>query len=247
MKLVTLIAMLMIGLFGSMTLAQSTGVTAQAIGQANLRADDNVDSDLVGEIVNGTNYPIIGRSQFYPWLLLGDPDTFAPKGWVYDTLVAVNGNINVVPFSDAVLNQPTPFPIATPLPDQSQNNIVASPTLTNAVITSTPTISAFAVTGIVTGEVNIRYGPGIEYPRVGYAYAGERYEITGYHTQFPWVRIRFEGVPNDQAWIAQDLLKIDGNVFNTQAITQQRLALPTLSPTPSVISASGLTGQETVP
>lgn len=231
---------------------QNTGVTAQAVGQANLRADDNIDSALVGEITNGVNYPVIGRSEFYPWLLLGEPNTLEPKGWVYNTLVTVNGNVNVVPYSDLILNEavPTPLPLgtATPNPNQTQPDVATSPTLTaNTNITPTPTISVFAVSGIATGEINIRYGPGVEYPRVGVAYAGDRYEITGYHTQFPWVRIRFEGVPNNQAWIAQDLLDIDGNVFNTQAITQARLALPTLTPTPSVISASSVAGQETVP
>ncbi len=228
---------------------QSTGVTAQAVGQANLRASDTIDSELVGEITIGINYPVIGRSQFFPWLLLGDPNTLEPKGWVYNTLVTVNGNVNVVPFSDMNINQvvPTPLPLGTPITNQNQvqPNVIASPTVLS--VTATPTISAFAVTGVATGEINIRYGPGVEYPRVGVAYAGDRYEVTGYHTQFPWVRIRFDGVPNNQAWIAQDLLAIEGNVFTTQAITQARLALPPLSPTPSVISASGIAGQDTVP
>lgn len=250
MRFSTLILAAILCFTATLSLAQqNTGVTAQAVGQANLRADDNVDSDLVGEIANGISYPVIGRSEFYPWLLLGEPGTFAPKGWVYETLVTVNGNINVVPFSEVILNQPTPIPTATIAPDQAASAVTPSATVqgTIAVATATPTTSNFAVTGIVTGEVNIRYGPGVEYPRVGVAYAGERYEITGYHTQFPWVRIRFEGVPNQQAWIAEDLLEIQGNVFNTQAVTQTRLALPTLTPTPSVISASALPGQSTVP
>lgn len=250
MKRLLLTFGLLLGFTVTLSLAQQgTGVTAQAVGQANLRAGDTIDSELVGEISNGINYPVIGRSQFYPWLLLGEPTTFEPKGWVYNTLVTVNGNVNVVPFSDLILNQavPTALPISTPIPTQVQtqpDTVVATPTIVS--VTSTPTISAFSVTGIATGEINIRYGPGVEYPRVGVAYAGDRYEITGYHTQFPWVRIRFEGVPNNQAWIAQDLLDIDGNVFSTQAITQARLPLPTLSPTPSVISASSIAGQDAV-
>ncbi len=249
MKVSSLLLVVILCFTVSLSLAQqNTGVSAQAINQANLRADDNVDSALVGEIAFGVNYPVIGRSQFYPWVLLGEPNTFEPKGWVYDTLVTVNGNINVVPFSDLVINEATPIPvatIATPVANQDQANALPSPTL--PAVTPTATISAFSVTGLATGEINIRYGPGVEYPRVGYAYAGDRYEITGYHTQFPWVRIRFDGVPNNQAWIAQDLLDIDGNIFNTQAITQARLVLPTLSPTPSVISASAIAGQDAVP
>ncbi len=249
MKISTLILTILLFSIAILSFAQqNTGVSAQALGQANLRAEDDVNSGLVGEITSGINYPVIGRSQFFPWLLLGEPETFAPKGWVYETLVTVNGNINVVPFSDLILNQPTPFPIATAIPTQSQSNALPSPTAGASIsVTATPTISAFAVTGIVTGEVNVRYGPGTEYPRVHRAFAGERYEITGYHTQFPWVRIAFDGVPNNQAWIAENLLEIEGDVFTTQAVTQARLTLPPLSPTPSVISASGVSGQPAVP
>ena len=60
----------------SLALAQQpSGITAQALGQANLRAGDNINSALIGEITAGTAYPVLGRSQFYPWLLLGSPGT----------------------------------------------------------------------------------------------------------------------------------------------------------------------------
>ena len=238
----TIAALLLFIAAFSLAQEQNTGVTAQAIGQANLRAGDSIDSRLIGEITAGTSYPVLGRSQFYPWLLIGEPGAYSPKGWVYDTLVTVHGNIHAVPFSNLILN-PAPVPIATSAPDQTQPNALA----TAPPPTATPEAGGFAVTGEVKGEVNIRYGPGIEYPRVGVAFAGEHYEITGYHTQFPWVRIRFADSANQQAWIARDLLKIRGSLSNTQAVTQLRLNLPTLTATPSVISASSIVGQAPVP
>ena len=215
-------------LFAALSLAQQpgTGVTAAAIGQANLRAAASIEAQLVGEITAGASYPVLGRSQFYPWLLLGEPGVYAPKGWVYDTLVAVAGNIQAVPFSDLVM---TPSALASSQPP--------------AAATPTPRPGSFAVSGEVIGEVNIRYGPGIDYPRVGVAFAGERYEITGWHTQRPWVRIRFPDSPNQQAWTARDLLNIQGNLASVQAITQTRLNLPTLTPTPPIISAGSIVGQ----
>lgn len=226
---------------------QNSGVTAQAIGQANLRAEANIDSALIGTIENGTSYPVIARHQFYPWLLLGDPNTVEAIGWVYETLVSVNGNINVLSFSDLAINGATPIPLSTP--DTTIANLtenLLAPTATLSSFTATPN-ATFAVTGLVLGEVNIRYGPAVEYPRVGVAYAGERYEITGYHTQFPWVRIRFDNVPNQQAWIANDLLDIEGDIYSTQAITQTRFDLPTLTPTPPVINPSNFPNQSPVP
>ena len=81
------------------------GVYAQAIGQANLRADDNIEARLVGEIRSGVSYPVLGRSQLYPWLLLGESDNSdRPLGWVFETLVVVSGDINRVPFTDLIID-----------------------------------------------------------------------------------------------------------------------------------------------
>ncbi len=215
----------------SLALAQlsNTGVSAQAIGQANLRAEDSVEAQLVGEITAGNSYPVLGRSELYPWLLLGEIDSEQPKGWVYESLVVINGDVNDVPFSDWVIE--TAVATATPISLNSSAEVV-----TAAVATGT----SFAVTGTVLGEVNIRHGPGIDYPRVGVAYPGDRFEVTGYHTQFPWLRINYADGVNNQAWIARDLLEISGDIFSTSAVSQARFSLPPLTPTPSPIRASGI-------
>ena len=217
-------------------------ITAQALGQANLRAGDNINSALLGEITAGTDYPVLGRSQFYPWLLLGSPGTAQPIGWVYETLLAVSGNIDQLPVSQLELNGATAIATAT-----AQLSPSAPPEATQSFYPSpTPSSARFGVSGEVIGEVNIRYGPGIDYPRLGVAQAGRRFAITGYHTQFPWVRIFYESVANQQAWIARDLLRVSGDLFSTQAISQTRLNLPPLSATPPMIN-SGSSGGEQVP
>ena len=68
-------------LAAGLALAQgsSSGVSASPLGQANLRAEASIESARLGEIRAGTAYPILGRSQFYPWLLLGAPDSGAPN------------------------------------------------------------------------------------------------------------------------------------------------------------------------
>ncbi|MCY3865634.1 MAG: serine hydrolase [Chloroflexi bacterium] len=221
---------------------QNFGVYAQAIGQANLRADDHIEARLVGEIRSGVSYPVLGRSQLYPWLLLGESDTDQPLGWVFETLVVVSGDINRVPFSDLIIDASAPpspvAPSASPAP---------ASTATSAPPTSTPTIGVFGVSGRVSGEVNIRYGPGVEYPRAGVAYTGDRFEVTGYHALYPWVRIRYPEAAGGQAWMASDLLEISGNVFNTVAISQTRFSLPPFTPTPAAVQASGINGEQALP
>ena len=243
MRFLARLALLTFLLAARLALAQQhTGVTAQAIGQANLRSDASIDSNLVGEINAGASYPVVGRSQFYPWILIGDPVSAEPIGWVYDALVVINGSLRRVPVSVHVLNKAPPTATATS-PAQIRATHIASAATEVAPATAQSSSPSFGVTGEIIGEVNIRYGPGVDYPRVGVANAGQLFEITGYHTQFPWVRIAFDGVPNNQAWIAKDLMRISGNLLNTPAVTQSRLILPPLTATPPRISAGAAGGE----
>lgn len=214
---------------------QPTNVTAEAVGQANLRAAPDVNAALVGQIQAGTRYPVIGRSEFYPWLLLGDTNAGQPMGWVFDQLVTVSGSIAAVPFSTLEVGAP----IAVPTQPAIVNT---TPTTTLEVIgvalpTATPP-PASGVTGRVTGEINVRYGPGVDFPRVGVAREGETFEITGWHTQLPWLQIRYPAAPNGFGWVAKDLLDIQGDVFSLPSISQTRFDLPTLTPTQPVVQAS---------
>ncbi|PJF40719.1 MAG: hypothetical protein D6737_03490 [Chloroflexi bacterium] len=227
-------------------LQSSTGVTAEAIGQANMRARADVNSALMGEIFNGTRYPVIGRHEFFPWALLGDVTTEEPIGWVFNDLLDIQGNFASVPFSDLDLSaQP-----ATPVPTRPLSDVQATPTQRQLVGVALPTDvrpDATAtqpvvsnVVGHVLGEINIRYGPGVEFPRVGVAREGESFQIIGYHTSVPWVEIFYPDVPNARAWVARDILEIEGDLFSLPAISQSNFALPTLTPTPPVVVQSDL-------
>ncbi len=228
---------------------QGSGVSAEAIQQANLRSATDVNSDLLGQIVSGNRYPVIGRSQYYPWILLGDPSGFQPIGWVYTDLVTIYGDIDAVPFTENSVSNSVPT--LTLAPTQA---IIASeePSVFGVAIpTNTPEATLFTsstgVTGIVTGEINIRYGPGVDYPRIGVAKAGEQYEITARHTQVPWVQIRYAQAPNGYGWVANDLLDIQGNLFDVPATSQTVFDLPTLTATPPVVQASNLLDTTEVP
>ncbi len=205
-----------------------------------MRAADSIEARLVGEIRAGVQYPVLGRSQLYPWLLLAESESDRPMGWVFETLVAVSGDISRVPVTDLRIDAAAPaLPLITATSAASTATIVSP--------TATPTIGAFGVSGVISGEVNIRYGPGIEYPRAGVAYAGDRFEVTGYHTQFPWVRIAYAEAAGGQAWVARDLLDIDGGLFNTVAISQTRFSLPALTPTPAAVRASAINAGQPLP
>lgn len=221
---------------------QATGVSAEAIGQANLRATFDVSADQVGEIFNGTVYPVIGRSEFFPWVLLGDPVTGDPLGWVFAELVTITGDVNQVPFSTVIVGaNPTPAPTQVAPDATGDQPPQASPA---APVTATPP-PANAVIGRVQGEVNVRYGPGQEYPRVGIVNAGDALEIIAWHTQVPWVEVRFPAAPTGSGWILLDLLDVEGDVYTLPSTTQTQFTLPTLTPTVSVVEvAAALPGGE---
>lgn len=227
---------------------QDTGVRAEALSnQVNLRAEPGTNFAQVGQIASGTPYVVAGRSQFFPWLLLADENTLEPVGWVYETLVRVNGDINRVPFSEVVIGvPPTPtfLPVTAVIPGDATATTppeqLVAPGAVNtpaALVTPSPTIP-FNVAGTTQGQINLRYGPGTNYPRIGVANPGDRFQITAYHTQLPWVQIAYDPSPTGSAWILQSLLDIEGNIFSLQAITTTRFDLPTLTPTPSVIQSS---------
>ncbi len=227
---------------------QDTGVQAEALGQANLRAATDVNAALVGQIQIGTRYPVIGRSQFYPWLLLAEPTSLQPLGWVFDELVTVYGNLNNVPFTEQQISAGAPAvtdaPVGVALPTAT---LAASTPLPVSAATATLPASTTGVMGTVLGEINIRFGPGIDYPRIGIGRAGEVYAISGRHTQLPWLQIVYPPAPNGFGWVNQDLLEISGNVFNVPAISQTIFDLPTLTPTAPVVQAASLINGTAVP
>lgn len=250
-------------------LAQPITVTAEAIGQANLRAGIGTDTAPVGQIVAGTRYPVLARAAEYPWLLLGDAGTGQPLGWVFRDLVSISGDANSVPayaldstwaaLGSGVFvpggwltqqglsaGSPTPVLLGTALPETPIFGAEVMPAAAPTAAPPTPTLSA-AVTGTVLGEINIRYGPGVEYPRLGVGRAGEAYEVTAWHTQLPWVQISYAASPNGFGWVQVDLLQYTGDRFSLPSISQTQFSLPTLTPTPSVVQASQLLGAPSVP
>lgn len=222
------------------TTAQNTGVVAEAVGTANLRAGIGTDTEVVGSIASGTRYPVIGRSAQFPWLLLGDIVTFQPIGWVFLDLVNVSGNLDAVPLSEVNVLAATPTPLPTLTPTVTLDPSIPTSTPDAAAIQPTPTISS-GVYGNVSGEINLRYGPGADYPRLGGAFAGDRLEIVGYHVTLPWVLVTFPTAPNGVAWVSREVLDIVGDYTTTRLVTQMDFSTqPTLTPTPAVLQQSSI-------
>ncbi len=232
------------------TVSAQTGVTAEALFMANLRANTFIESDELGQITSGTRYPVLARNEFYPWFLVGDPTTNQPLGWVFGELVVVQGDINILPFSTYVVGSGVPF---VPSFQVSPNPDATTPPTATLAPDVTPTATlpptstpASPVTALVQGEINIRYGPGTEYDRLGLAQAGDVFDVIARHTQLPWVKILYPSSPNGEAWINAELLQFTGNLNELPAISQLSFVLPTLTPTPSILEQRNINSGQPV-
>jgi uncharacterized protein YraI len=219
--------------------AQNTGVVAEAVGSANLRAGIGTDTDVVGTIETGIRYPVVGRSAQFPWLLLGDIVTYQPIGWVFADLVTVSGDLGVVPLSEVNVTAATSPPPMTFTPTATLDPAV--PTTTPEAVAQPTATAGSGVYGNVLGEINLRYGPGADYPRLGGAFAGDRLEIVGYHATLAWVLVTFPDGPGGTAWVSRDVIEIVGDVTTTRPIVQTNFTnLPTLTPTAAVQQTSSI-------
>jgi hypothetical protein len=82
-------------------------------------------------------------------------------------------------------------------------------------------------------DVNVRSGPGTDYERVGTLVRGQSGAILGQaQTVGTWLKIVYIGGPENTGWVAQDVVKVIGDLG--QAPTMEPPPTPTLPPAPTL-------------
>jgi uncharacterized protein YraI len=225
-------------------------VYAEAIGTANLRSGPGVNFEVVGSIAAGSRYPVLGRSARFPWFFINFGEG---RGWVFVDLVKVYGQVESVPFiaddTPGQRGQPptTPAPQGTQASPQAIVTSAVAPSATGIVVpiqsltpSVTPSVTATAAFNVYAeaqGELNVRYGPGTDFPRIGILKPGERYPILRRHTQFNWVEIAFDQVAGGRGWILRDAVKVIGNLNSVPATNMTSFGYPSLTPTANQVVA----------
>lgn len=207
-----------------------TGIQAQAVGEANLRAGPAIEHDVVGTISNGTWYAVFGQHEFFPWILIAYPDAPGGRAWVYADLVTLNVSLGQVPVlaGEVLIDTPTPSPTATV-------GFTSAGTPPPQTALSTPASNVY----IQADEaINVRFGPGIEYPRIGRLAPGQRYVVLSRHSLYPWLLIELPGAPNDIGWVYLEVVTVTGDLNTLPVITVERVGWPTLTPTPPYVVTS---------
>jgi hypothetical protein len=103
---------------------------------------------------------------------------------------------------------------------------------------SIPTVTSTAVGAEVTvnndqEQINIRSGPGTDYPKVGVLVAGQTVPAVGRSPGGDWIQIVYPGVPGGRAWVYAFLVGLPtGNVPIVEPPpTPTPLVTPTVDPT----------------
>lgn len=158
--------------------------------------------------------------------------------------------VALVPLTPTAFSSPTivpsPSPSLQPSPTATSKATLVYTPMPSATpgIESTPTPTPVVPTLRVIGErVNVRQGPGTNYPVIGQARRDETYEITGRNPLGGWWEFKYR---DRIGWINAAL--VQANVAaETIAVARDIPASPTPKPTPLVLPTSKPERAETCP
>lgn len=100
------------------------------------------------------------------------------------------------------------------------------PTVAIATVTGTP-IGAYVIVDPSQEQINVRSGPGTDYPTVGVLIGGEQVPAKGRSVAGEWIQIFYPGVQGGYAWVYSALVTIFGTA-------ELPIVEPPPTPTPRV-------------
>jgi len=105
------------------------------------------------------------------------------------------------------------------------------PTVSIPTVTGTPA-GAIAIVTMEQDQINVRSGPGIDYPTVGVLIAGQQVPALGRSIGGDWVMIAYPGVAGGVAWVYSPLVTLQGSVPLVEPPpTPTPRTTPTIDPT----------------
>lgn len=228
-----------------------SGVFAEPYDFANVRTGPSLDYPIVQRINKGTQFLVVARSAKFPWVVLELP---TGRGWVFKDLVKITGNLNTLPITeDPIQNVSVPTATLNTAPTVAEITLTAvntaSPDVAPQGLTPMPQITVSPTPAATTGvfiepkdKLNVRFGPGVDLPRIGEINAGQRYEVTRRHALYPWIEIAFPGVAGGLGWIfvgeTFETVQVIGNINTVPITTVTDFGYPTLTPTlPMVVTS----------
>ncbi|HET6446764.1 MAG TPA: SH3 domain-containing protein, partial [candidate division Zixibacteria bacterium] len=117
-------------------------------------------------------------------------------------------------------------------------------TVEATVIPPTPEPGDPTATVIARKGVNVRTGPGLNFPIIGIAPFGSALEVVGVSADATWWVVNVPGVPNNYGWVSEEYVDVQngGNVLVIPSPpTPTPAATPTATPAPDIIFTANRT------
>ena len=117
-------------------------------------------------------------------------------------------------------------PAATPALLPTQEPTETEPPAVSPAISAEPAFLTTEPTARPRNEMNIRQGPGTDYPVIGSAVAGESFNITGRNEAVSWLQVSSDAI--SQGWLYADLVEISGDVLTAPVVQVDKIPDPRL-------------------
>ena len=165
---------------------------------ANLRSGPGTNYPLLGQLTVCQSYEITGRNAAGDWwqfVYNGDP------AWVSRAMVTASGDMGAVE-----VTQNIPLPPTETSSRQSTETLMPTVTFAHtAVLTGTPVSKPMFT--VKQAVVDVRSGPGTNYPVISQLKTGQSYEIASKNAAGDWWQFDANGKP---AWVAAALVQSEG-------------------------------------
>ena len=135
-------------------------------------------------------------------------------------------------FISSILNIPSFNTNADLLVVGQNDEINQQPTVAIPTVTGTPSGPIAVVYSDPEEQINVRSGPGTDYPKVGVLLNRQQVPALGATPGGSWVQIAYPGVEGGVAWVYAPLVRIDGILPIVEPPpTPTPLTTPTIDPT----------------
>ena len=176
--------------------------TALTNANANVREGPGTGHPIAFWVVAATEVAVTGRNADGTWLRIGHADR---SGWIFGGLLDIGPDVvaglpEVAVAAPEVVLVPTRTP--EPAPEPAPAEVAAAP----EPAAPEPVLDDAHVTGTV---VNLRLGPGTNYPIDGQARAGDRLRVRGRNADGTWLQVADPSDADGRLWIYTPLTDLD--------------------------------------
>lgn len=169
----------------------------------NVRTGPGTDYAVAYWLTAGDAVTVVGRNADSTWLQIEHQDR---PGWIFATLLDIAAEPEAPPEAAETAPELTPKPELEPEAVETAPEPTPLPTPAPEPQPATPARVTATVIGTV---VNLRRGPGTDYPTDGQVRAGEQLLVTGRNADGSWLQIVHPAATGEHIWIYAPLTDID--------------------------------------